>query len=80
MKYARFEIERSVFDAREKSVHLDGAFGDVYAPKSQIIVEGERKPDMATNTFVQALVPCWVFWNKTYNPVHFTGYIEQINR
>lgn len=79
MQYARFEIEKSVFEAREKSVHLDGMFGDVYAPKSKIIVEGERKPDSATNTFIQCLIPCWVFWNKTFNPVQFTGFVEQIN-
>ena len=80
MQYARFEIDKAVFDAREKSVHMDGAFGDVYAPKSKIIVEGERKPHMATNTFVQFIVPCWVFWNKTFNPCQFTGFIEQFNK
>lgn len=78
MQYARFEIPKSIFDARESSVHLDGHFGDVYAPKSKIIVEGERKPHMASNTFVQFLVPCWVFWNKTLNPVTFDGFIEQV--
>ena len=80
MQFARFEVDKEIFNAREKSVQLDGAFGDVYAPKSKIIIEGERKPRLATNTFVQFLVPCWVFWNKTYNPAHFTGFIEQINR
>lgn len=80
MRYVRLEVEKTVFDAREKSVALDGPFGAVYAPKSKIIVEAERKPAMATNTFVQILVPLWVFANKTINPIYITGYIEQINR
>jgi len=80
MQYARIEVEKRVFDAREKSVELETLFGKVYAPKSKIIVEGERKPAMATNTFVQMLVPCWVFWNKDLNPTQLlTGFIEQIN-
>ena len=80
MQYARIEVDKRVFEAREKSVALDGAYGTVYAPKSRIIVEGERKADMSTNTMVQMLVPCWVFWNKTMNPIYITGYIEQINK
>lgn len=80
MYYARFEVDQRVFEAREKSVHLEGIFGDLYVPKSKIIVESERTPDMATNTFIQFLVPSWLFWNKTFNPVQFTGFIEQIRK
>ena len=81
MQYARIEVEKSIFDAREKSVALETIYGMVYAPKSKIIVEGERKPHMATNTFVQILVPCWVFWNKDLNPCQLTtGFIEQIRK
>lgn len=81
MQYARIEVEESVFNAREKSVALETNFGTVYAPKSKIIIEGERKPHLATNKFIQCLVPCWVFWNKCLNPCQLTtGFIEQINR
>lgn len=81
MDYARVEVDKRVFEAREKSVALETIYGTVYAPKSKIIVEGERKPHMATNTFVQMLVPCWVFWNKDLNPCQLTtGFIEQIKK
>ena len=81
MQYARIEVRKEVFEARDKSVQLESIFGDVYAPKSKIIVEGERTPELATNTFIQILVPCWVFWNKNLNPCQLaTGFIEQINR
>lgn len=80
-QFARIEVDKRVYEAREKSVALETIYGTVYAPKSKIIVEGERKPEMATNTFVQILVPCWVFWNKDLNPIHLTtGFIEQITR
>ena len=52
MQYARIEVDKRVFDAREKSVALETLHGTVYAPKSKIIVESEYKPHMATNTFV----------------------------
>lgn len=55
MQYARIEVDKRVFDAREKSVALETIHGTVYAPKSKIIVEDEYKPHMATNTFVQML-------------------------
>ncbi len=81
MRYARIKVEKSIYEAREKSVELETFHGTVFAPKSKIIVEGERKPCLASNTFVQILVPCWVFWNKDLNPCQLTtGYIEQINR
>lgn len=81
MRYVRVEVEKGVYEAREKSVCLDTIFGPVYAPKSRCIVEGERQPEKATNTFVQMLVPCWVFWNKGLNPCQLvTGYIEQVNQ
>ena len=81
MDYARIEVDKRVFDAREKSVALETVFGTVYAPKSKIIVERERKPHLATNIFVQMLVPCWVFWNKDLNPCQLTtGFIEQIRK
>lgn len=81
MQYARIEVEESIYDAREKSVALETKFGTVYAPKSKIIVEGERKPHLASNKFVQCLVPCWVFWNKDLNPCQLTtGFIEQIRK
>lgn len=81
MDYARVEVDKRVFDAREKSVALETIFGTVYAPKSKIIVEGERRPYLATNTFVQMLVPCWVFWNRDLNPCQLTtGFIEQIKK
>lgn len=81
MRYARIEVEKSLYDSREKSVLLETAFGTVYAPKSRIIIEGERKPELATNSFVQILVPSWVFWNKCLNPCQLlTGFIEEINQ
>ena len=80
MQYARIEVRKEVFEAREKSVQLETIFGVVYAPKSKIIVESERTPELATNSFIQILVPCWVFWNKNLNPRQLTaGFIEQIN-
>ena len=80
MVYARIEVDKRVYEAREKSVPLETIFGTVYAPKSKIIVECERKPHMATNTMVQMLVPLWVFRNKDLNPCQLTtGFIEQIN-
>ena len=79
MQYARIEIDKQCFDAREKSVALETIFGTVYAPKSKIIVVRERKPDMATNIMVEMLVPVWVFRAKDLNPCQMTtGFIEQI--
>ena len=81
MRYARIEIEERVYNSRLRSVPLVTIFGTVYAPNSKIIVEGKRKPERSTSTFLQVLVPCWVFWNKCLNPCQLeTGFIEQIER
>lgn len=71
--YARIEIAKDVYAAREKSVELVTIFGNVFAPKSKIIVESE------SNNTITILVPCWVFWNNDLNPCHMVkGFIEQI--
>jgi hypothetical protein len=87
MKYARIDVQKEVFEAREKSVPLEMIFGGIdgcnimYAPKSRIIVECEYKPHRATNTFIRMLVPCWVFSSKGLNPSQVaTGYIECVDR
>ena len=87
MKYARIDVQKEVFEAREKSVPLEMIFRGIngnnilYAPKSRIIVEGEYKPHRATNTFVRMLVPCWVFASKGLNPSQVaTGFIECVDR
>lgn len=77
MQYARMQVSKTVFDAREKSVALQGIFGTVYAPKSRII--GVEEVDAgAVVPHVEFLVPCWVFWKNDANPCQFDDFIEQV--
>ena len=72
--YARIEISKADYEAREKSVKLDTIFGSVYAPKSKTSIES----DMGNNLII--VVPCWVFWNKELNPCQMTsGFLGQIS-
>lgn len=87
MKYARIDIQKEVFEAREKSVPLEMVFRGVngsdilYAPKSRIIVEDEYKPNRATNKFVRMLIPFYIFTNKGFNPSQVaTGFIECVDK
>lgn len=73
--YARIEIAKEVYFAREKSVKLSTIFGDVYAPKPKVTVERE-----SVNSLV-VLIPCSIFWNKDLNPCQMVrGYIEQVKQ
>ena len=86
MTYARIEVDKDVFEKREKSVAIVVAkkYGNdvvVYAPKSRIIVESEREVPMTVNQVkVQILVPCWVFTKNFCYPTEAYGYITQIER
>lgn len=86
MKYARIYITEDHFNAKERSVYLETIFGNVYAPKSKIVVEnvnGDIQTPVGIDKthLMTVLVPCWVFWNKGLNPVQLVhGYIELIDR
>ena len=78
MYYARMRVSKTIYDAREKSVPLMGAFGTVYAPKSKM--RDIKEVDVgAVIPHMEFLVPSWVFWKKDMNPCQFAEYIEQIN-
>lgn len=71
--YARIEVAKETFAAREKSVKLDTIFGSVYAPKSKISIERETEDNLII------VVPCWVFWNKELNPCQMvSGFLGQV--
>ena len=78
MKYARMEVSKTVYTAREKSVPLMGIFGDVYAPKSQL-KQVEEIDVGAKVPHVSFLVPYWVFYNKDANPCQFDAYVETVD-
>lgn len=86
--YVRARITKEQFDRREKSVELRTIYGNVFAPKSKMIVEsvepvkelkiGDEVYLDKTQSMV-VLIPSWVFWKNNLNPCQLeTGYIEQI--
>lgn len=77
MLYAKFEVSKTIFDAREKSVALQGIFGTVYAPKSKIKNVEEISSGAQVN-HVQFLVPFWVFYKNDVNPCQFDDYSETV--
>lgn len=77
MLYARMETSKTVFEAREKSVPLNGMFGTVYAPKSKLI-EVEEVSVGAKEPHISFLVPYWVFWKNDCNPCQFPEVVEKI--
>lgn len=77
MYYARMKVSKTVFDAREKSVHLEGIFGSIYLPKSKLLDVKEVESG-AVVPHVEFLAPCWVFSNKDFNPCQFDEYIEHV--
>lgn len=81
MTYARVEVDKDVFDALEKSVPVMVKDKWVYAPKSRIVVESERRVPMTTKqVMVQILIPHWVFRKNYCYPSEATGYIESVER
>lgn len=78
MLFARFEVSKTTFSARVKSVELSGLFGSVYAPKSRLkeVIEIESG---AVIPHVCFLVPFWVFSKSGMNPCQFDGYMETLN-
>ena len=77
MKYARMNVSKTIYDAREKSVALEGIFGTVYAPKSKL-KDVKQVESGAIVPHIEFLVPCWVFWKNDMNPCQFDDFVEQI--
>ena len=78
MLYARMNVSKNIFDAREKSVGLDGMYGTLYAPKSKMkdIVEVDSG---AIIPHIEFLVPLWVFYKNDMKPCQFDEYVETVN-
>lgn len=85
MKYARIRVTEDHYNSREKSLYLETIFGNVYAPKSKIIVEnieGDKETPVGIDKthLMTILVPCWVFWNANLNPVQLEhGFVEIVD-
>lgn len=82
MKYARFEINKDNWEAREKSVAIgiQSVYRNVedavvYAPKSRIIFEKEIKHEYTLPT-IQILIPVWVFTRNGYKVTNAYGFVE----
>lgn len=86
MKYARFEINKTSWELREKSVAIgiQSVYRNVedavvYAPKSRIIFEKENEHEYTLPT-VQILIPVWVFTRNGYRVTNAFGFIEIIEK
>ena len=69
------ETSKTVFEAKEKSVPLNGIFGTIYAPKSKL-VEVEEISVGAKEPHISFLVPYWVFHKNDCNPCQFDEVVE----